>query len=160
MCVRVPVVLDENFIGARDLIKQDCEIARMPVPTSCKARIKVRVRSVLVGHVIGPLGPHRDLDTLDSIKKKETEFPIKDVKCQGILERSARAKKMRLPINLERQPVGPKAVIVDVLEIVPGRARIVDPHAPVTQEGDLFVAGRGGLAEIHVQPPERSNPPV
>jgi len=67
-------------------------------------------------------------------------------------------KSVAVVIGLERQPVGTKAVVIDMGEIVKRRGPIRDGHATAFQECNLLFEGGRGLVVLHLPGPKKVTP--
>jgi len=50
-------------------------------------------------------------------------------------------------LGFKGKPVGAKPIVVDVLKIEPGLRRVVDDHAALLKQSDLFLLGGSDLRE-------------
>jgi hypothetical protein len=68
--------------------------------------------------MINHTGTKSDLDPFDSIEEQKSQFTVKTVESNNILETAVRFKKMIDFIRLHWPPITRKSIITDVVEIM------------------------------------------
>ena len=94
-------------------------------------------------------------NALDGIQKQQAQFAVEDVQIQYILKACARLESVGGVLGLERQPVGPEAVVVEMREIVQGFRAIRADQAALDQLVELLLVGERRLAELHFSAPTK-----
>lgn len=89
--------------------------------------------AMVVCHIIGPLTPDRDLYPFYGIQDKQTEFTVKNIEIQYIVEVRVALELVRSMIFFKGEPIGTEAVIIEVPEVEFCLSRIINSHSPLLE---------------------------
>lgn len=98
-------MLDEGFLGSLNFLREIVHVFLPMETVSRKTGCQVRVRTVAMPHLIGPLGANRDFDPFNSVHDKKPKRSVKRIKTKNVFEPDASLKLVLTVIFLERQPV-------------------------------------------------------
>lgn len=140
-----------TLVGSLDFFFEAGEVGGVPIRSLGVSRVEVGVWSVGVCHMVGPLRAQGYLDALDGIEQVQSECAIEGVEVQRVLKAGSVTETMSAVVCFEGQPVGGKTIVVDMPKAMAGVIGGVYAHPALAQQRDLFVQGRGSLAEFHFQ---------
>ena len=103
--------------------------------------------AMLVCQLISPLATHRHLHALDGVQHQQAQLPVEHVEVQHLRKVGAGLESVRGVVGFEWQPVGPKPVVVEVLQVELGGGRVLDDHATLLKQRHLLGVGGGRLGE-------------
>lgn len=109
-------MLDEVFIRAFHLSSKTVQIPLQEITAFSQSRIKMRMRSMPMAELVGPLPSDRHLDALDGIQDQQPQLTVKDVQIEHVRESYASPELVAGVVGFEREPVCTEAVIVEMLE--------------------------------------------
>jgi len=141
------VVTDKDFSGAFNFFLKCLAVFVITRAPMGQSRIQVGVRPVTVSHLVSPLAAHRHFDSFNGVKNQKAQFAIENIEVQNFFELGASPKAVRCMVCFERQPIADKPIVIQVLKIKFGLARVIDYHAALAQQRHLLSITRSRFSK-------------
>lgn len=148
-------MFDKGFLASCDFASQVLYAPPMKIRPSEKRRVEIGMAPIYQGKFMGKSRPERNFQALDGLHHQESEFSVEKVERQDFVERCSCLEVMFNPVRflLKGQPIGPKAIVIDVGKVACGAIGIGDGHTARLDKVDLLLDRKRGLGEFHRQAP-------
>jgi len=140
------VVLDEFVPAALHFIMQLHECARMDERGGEVLVLQIAERAEGMPHLVGPAGAEGDFDALARLDDELPELAVEDVELPKLLEGGPGDEEVAVSALGEGKAIGREAVVIVVLEAMPGEGFVPHDETAGFQEVELLLIGSGGLA--------------